>query len=125
MRDVSLIFENAMKFNLPKHKVHKEAQKLGAVCTAVIDSVQSRLIGNEKRTNDEQRYKEWLRRERKRSLKRELETKGGKMLRIGEDIMMIEEAGRGDESKQPVYTLLIEELFDLTEHPVHDALLAN
>jgi len=47
------------------------------------------------------------------------------MLRIGEDLMMIEEAGRGDESKQPVYTLLIEELFDLAEHPLHDTLLAN
>ena len=47
------------------------------------------------------------------------------MLRVGEDIMMIEEAGRIDESKQPVYHLTIEDLFDLLEHPLNDSTLAN
>lgn len=28
-KDIALIFDNAMKFNLPKHKVHKEAYRLG------------------------------------------------------------------------------------------------
>ena len=60
-RDISLIFENAMKFNLPKHKVHKEAARLGEVCTAVIDSVWSRLDRNAIRTKDENRHKDWLR----------------------------------------------------------------
>jgi hypothetical protein len=40
-RDISLIFENAMKFNLPKHKVHKEAARLNEVCQAVLSSVWS------------------------------------------------------------------------------------
>jgi hypothetical protein len=42
-REIALIFENAMKFNLPKHKVHKEASRLGQVCSAVLDSVWTRL----------------------------------------------------------------------------------
>ena len=50
-----------MKFNLPKHKVHKEAARLGEVCTAVIDSVWSRLDRNSVRTKDENRHKDWLR----------------------------------------------------------------
>lgn len=41
--DIALIFENAMKFNLPKHKVHREAARLGEVCSAVLDTIWSRL----------------------------------------------------------------------------------
>ena len=28
-RDIALIFDNAMKYNQPKHKAHKEAKRLG------------------------------------------------------------------------------------------------
>jgi alpha-D-ribose 1-methylphosphonate 5-triphosphate diphosphatase PhnM len=49
-KDISLIFENAMKFNLPKHKVHKEASRLGEVCSAVLDTIWSRLEQNAART---------------------------------------------------------------------------
>lgn len=108
-----------MKFNLPKHKVHKEAAKLGAVCSAVVDSVQSRLEANARRTDDEERHREWLRREKKRALIKEVEKRGGKMLRVGEEIMMIED------QKQPVYHLPHEDLFDLTEHPLQDTLIQN
>ena len=67
-RDVALIFENATKFNLPKHKVHKEAKKLGLICAAIIDTVQTKLDLNASRTIDEQRHSEYLRRERRHKL---------------------------------------------------------
>ena len=119
-RDVNLIFENAMKFNLPKHKVHKEAQKLGAVCTAVVDSVQGRLEINARRSKEEDRLREWLRRERKRILKRELEQRGGKILRQNDDLMMIEGGNNSMEDKHPIYQLSNDELFDVTDHPLND-----
>jgi hypothetical protein len=37
-RDVLLIFENATKFNLPKHKVHKDAARLMVLCGEILDS---------------------------------------------------------------------------------------
>lgn len=37
-RDINLIFDNAMRFNLPKHRVHKDAKKLGTLCNAILDS---------------------------------------------------------------------------------------
>jgi hypothetical protein len=60
-KDISLIFDNAMKFNLPKHKVHKEASRLGEVCQAVLDTVWSRLESNSLRTIDEDSFRDYLR----------------------------------------------------------------
>ena len=71
-RDISLIFDNAMKFNLPKHKVHKEASRLGLVCTAVLDSIWTRLELNALRTQDENKFREWLRLQRRENLRKTL-----------------------------------------------------
>jgi hypothetical protein len=73
-----------MKFNLPKHKVHKEASRLGLVCSAVLDSVWTRLELNAQRTLDENRYRTWLRDKRHIKLKASLEEKGLKILRGNE-----------------------------------------
>ena len=45
-----------MLFNLPKHKVHKEALKLNQVCMSVIQSVWNSLEKNKLRTLDEDTY---------------------------------------------------------------------
>ena len=75
-KDISLIFENAMKFNLPKHKVHKEASRLGEVCSAVLDTIWSRLEQNAARTLDENKHKEWLRQLRVQRLEQTLQAAG-------------------------------------------------
>ena len=52
-RDISLIFENALKYNLPKSKVHKEAEKLGRDCSDILDTVWGTLEVYGLRTKDE------------------------------------------------------------------------
>lgn len=116
-RDVALIFDNAMKFNLPKHKVHKEAKKLGLICAAIIDTVQTKLDLNASRTIDEQRHCEYLRRERRFKLMQDLQQKGSKLLRSQEDLLLVDEP-HGQEAK-PKYLLQHEELFELQEHPLN------
>ncbi len=103
-KDISLIFENAMKFNLPKHKVHKEASRLGEVCTAVLDSIWSRLEQNAARTLDENKHKEWLRMVRVQNLEQSLLTQGQRLLRAVEESK--------SEIPRPNYQLKLEELFD-------------
>ena len=80
-RDIAQIFENAIKFNLPKHKVHKEASRLGIVCQAVLDSVWTRLELNASRTIDENNFRELLRYQRRFRLAESLREQGMKMLR--------------------------------------------
>lgn len=106
-KDISLIFENAMKFNLPKHKVHKEASRLGEVCTAVLDSIWSRLEQNAARTLDENKHKEWLRMVRVQNLEQSLLAQGHKLLRVVEESK--------SEIPRPNYQLKLEELFDQLE----------
>ena len=106
-KDISLIFENAMKFNLPKHKVHKEASRLGEVCTAVLDSIWSRLEQNAARTLDENKHKEWLRMVRVQNLEQSLLAQGQKLLRAVEESK--------SEIPRPNYQLKLEELFDQLE----------
>ena len=55
-RDIALIFENAMKFNQPKHKIHKEAEKMGRECAEVISTIVGRLEINAQRTLDERKH---------------------------------------------------------------------
>lgn len=80
-RDISLIFDNAMKFNLPKHKVHKEAARLGEVCVAVMDSVWSSLVRNAARTKDELLHRDLKRVQRKKNLVLALQERGQRMIR--------------------------------------------
>jgi len=51
--DCALIFANAVTFNLPKTKVHKEAQRLNEICSQIIQSIWSTLERNKLRTLDE------------------------------------------------------------------------
>jgi len=51
--DVNLIFSNAMIFNIPKHKVHKEAAKLKEICENMMQRVQNALEKNKNKTIDE------------------------------------------------------------------------
>jgi hypothetical protein len=99
-RDINLIFDNAMRFNLPKHRVHKDAKKLGALCNAILDSTQIRLDLNSSRTLDENKHKEWLRLQRQVELYQDLKTKGFRMLRPSSELLAALE-----DDKKPQYLL--------------------
>lgn len=105
-RDIALIFENAIKFNLPKHKVHKEAKKLGQICNAMIDSIQSKLELNAARTLDESTHRQWMKLLKKIDLFKNLKEKGSKMLRAPD----VKEHSQGE---KPEYQLQHDELFDV------------
>ena len=47
-----------MLFNLPKHKVHKEAIKMSEICQNLLQSVWSILEKNKNKTVDEDTYQQ-------------------------------------------------------------------
>ena len=77
----------------------------------MIDSVQSKLELNAARTLDEELHKLTLRNARRKELLEELTAKGTKTLRNTHHEEAVDSAFR--------YKLLIEELFDATEHPLY------
>ena len=51
--DVNLIFQNAITFNQPKHKVHKDAIKMKDVCNSILSRYWNVIEKNKLRCLDE------------------------------------------------------------------------
>ncbi len=96
--DIALIFSNATLYNLPKHKVHKEALRLNEVCTNIINSIWPTLEKNKLKTLDEDAYQQNAKALAQR------EKKGKK------DSNQLEKTKRDE--VQASYSLRVDELFE-------------